>query len=92
MTEKKSKKKDGRKLKGQKASEQAQRVKKYKKEQQVKKKGKSLRNIRKRELDEEEIASKRLSKKLPTIEIWECVELFWRQLMLVLSGTKFYFM
>jgi hypothetical protein len=40
MTEKKSKKKDGRKLKGQKAAEQNHRVKKYKKEQQIKKKGK----------------------------------------------------
>lgn len=40
MTEKVSKKKDGRKLKGQKASEQNQRVKKYKEEQQIKKKGK----------------------------------------------------
>ena len=33
-------KKDGRKQKGQKAAEQNQRIKKYKKEQQVKKKGK----------------------------------------------------
>jgi hypothetical protein len=40
MTENKPKKKDGRKLKGQKASEQNQRVKKYKKDQQIKKNGK----------------------------------------------------
>ena len=40
MTKKKSKKKDGRKQKGQKAAEQKQRVKKYKSEQQIKKKGK----------------------------------------------------
>ena len=33
-------KKEGRKQKGQKAAEQNQRIKKYKKEQQVKKKGK----------------------------------------------------
>ena len=40
MTEKKSKKKDGRKQKGQTVVEQKQRVKKYKKEQQIKKNGK----------------------------------------------------
>ncbi|MBT8242950.1 MAG: hypothetical protein HKO48_04905 [Nitrosopumilus sp.] len=39
MTDKKSKKKDGRKAKGQKAGELKQRVKKYKSEQQRKKKG-----------------------------------------------------
>ena len=39
MTEKKSKKKDGRKQKGEKLSELNQRVKKYKSEQQRKKKG-----------------------------------------------------
>jgi len=39
MTEKKSKKKDGRKRKGQKLAELNQRVKKYKSEQQRKKKG-----------------------------------------------------
>ena len=40
MTEKKSKKKDGRMQKGQKQALQNQRVKKYKKEQQIKKNGK----------------------------------------------------
>ncbi len=40
MAEKKSKKKDGRKQGGQTAVEQKQRVKKYKKEQQINKKGK----------------------------------------------------
>ena len=40
-TEKKSKKKDGRKQKGEKAFELKQRIKKYKKEQQRKKKGKT---------------------------------------------------
>ncbi|MCJ8306979.1 MAG: hypothetical protein HRU07_08035 [Nitrosopumilus sp.] len=40
MAEKKSKKKDGRKQKGQKSSELRQRVDKYKSEQQRKKKGK----------------------------------------------------
>ena len=44
MTEKKSKKEDGRKQKGQKASELRQRVSKYKSEQQIKKKGKKSKN------------------------------------------------
>lgn len=40
LLEKKSKKKDNRKQKGQKAAEQKQRVTKYKSEQQINKKGK----------------------------------------------------
>jgi len=44
MTEKKSKKKDGRKQKGQKLSELKQRIKKYKSEQQIKKKRRKILN------------------------------------------------
>ncbi len=45
MVEKKSKKKDGRKQKGEKISELNQRVKKYKSEQQKKKKFKKKHTI-----------------------------------------------